>query len=531
MLLAEDNPGDVVLFREALGDTQSSISLYIVDNGEDALRFLLRRPPFPGALRPDVVVLDFNLPLRNGRDVLAEMMHQSELATIPVVFLTTSASEASVCDTYTPGRCLFFVKTADFMKLHEIVEQIVDYARDCKDMGKLTNKMLLIEDNPGDAVLLQEQLLGTPNAADLVTCGSLAEAKRLAAAEKFAVVFLDLSLPDSSGLETVRRAREAFKELPIVVLTGSADENLGIESLRAGAQDYLIKGNTTAEALLRAARYAIERQRILIDLEEARSHLEEKIQERTSELANTLNSLQEEVWERMQAEKQAGARADQLRALASELTLSEQRERRRMARVLHDHLQQLLVGVKIHLSLLERIPDEKIKKATAEIMNLVSESIDVTRTLTAELSPPALHEGGLPAGFKWLARWMEDKHRLAVNLEMSAGQNLTLAEDVRVLLFESVRELLFNAVKHAGVNSARVALRYSTSNELQIIVSDEGRGFDPAQLKPAGETGGGFGLFTIRERLSLIGGSMEMDSSPGMGSRFTLIAPLLKNGL
>jgi signal transduction histidine kinase len=102
-----------------------------------------------------------------------------------------------------------------------------------------------------------------------------------------------------------------------------------------------------------------------------------------------------------------------------------------------------------------------------------------------------------------------------------------LPEDVKVLLFESVRELLFNAVKHAHALTVGVSLRRTEGEGIEIEVSDSGPGFDPAALR-AGWVGGGFGLFSIRERLSLVGGRVEIDSTPGRGSRVRLIAPLAR---
>jgi two-component system, chemotaxis family, CheB/CheR fusion protein len=238
-------------------------------------------------------------------------------------------------------------------------------------------------------------------------------------------------------------------------------------------------------------------------LQRANASLDRQVQDRTAELAR---------------------RAVQLRALAAELTLSEQRERRRMAKVLHDHLQQLLVAAKFHMALLARDVDESRKAAMTEIDELLSESLRTSRSLTAELSPQVLHEGGLQDGLRWLARWMAEKYHLAVDLIM--GEDIPqLMEDVKILLFESVRELLFNAVKHAGVDSVRVQVRVA-GNQLRVAVSDEGAGFAAGQLRLAGTPDGKFGLFSIYERLSLLGGGMDIDSAPGRGSRFALAVPL-----
>ena len=226
-----------------------------------------------------------------------------------------------------------------------------------------------------------------------------------------------------------------------------------------------------------------------------------------------------------EAHENLSARATQLRALAGELTLAEQRERRRMAKILHDHLQQFLVAAKFRTTLLGRTGDDVVGQAAKEVEQLLDSALDASCSLTAELSPPILHEAGLSAGLEWLARWMAHKYGLVIDI--SAEEGLPhLAEDVTILLFESTRELLFNAVKHAHVRSATVNMRRIDESELQITVSDTGPGFDVTRLKKAGEAGGGFGLFSIRERLALIGGRMEIDSTPGMGSRFTLTCPL-----
>ncbi|RPI20045.1 MAG: response regulator, partial [Acidobacteria bacterium] len=150
-----------------------------------------------------------------------------------------------------------------------------------------------------------------------------------------------------------------------------------------------------------------------------------------------------------------------------------------------------------------------------------------SRSLTAELSPPILHEGGLIPGLEWLARWMADKHGMFVDLETQPDAS-PAAEDVKALLFESARELLFNAVKHSGAKSVSVSLRRLKDDLVHLVVSDTGRGFDPKALKLAGISGGGFGLFSIRERLELIGGRIQIDSAPGAGSRFAITAPMGK---
>jgi CheY-like chemotaxis protein len=128
MLLVEDNPADVLFFQEALEATGLPAPGEVVVNREDAMQFLLRRGRWAEARRPDVVVLDLNVPMRNGQEVLVELAGDTGLNTIPVAVLTTSTSETTVTELYPPGRCLYFVKTADFGRLQEIVRKIAAHA-------------------------------------------------------------------------------------------------------------------------------------------------------------------------------------------------------------------------------------------------------------------------------------------------------------------------------------------------------------------------------------------------------------------
>ena len=266
-------------------------------------------------------------------------------------------------------------------------------------------------------------------------------------------------------------------------------------------------------------------------LREANEILEDKVRERTTALAEMVETLETEIKLRKQTEeelrvanKQLAARADQLRALAGELTMAEQRERMRLSKVLHDGLQQYLAIAKLQLSSISgRMPEDDLQKTAGEIEAMIAKSIQMSRSLSTDLSPPVLYEGGLSAGLEWLSRWMREKH--AFNVELAIETSAQLPEDVKVLAFESVRELLFNAVKHADVSSAKVQMRQVDGEGVLITVEDDGVGFEVDRLRLAGDSAGCFGLFSIRERLNLIGGRFEMSSTPGEGSCFTLWLP------
>lgn len=217
-------------------------------------------------------------------------------------------------------------------------------------------------------------------------------------------------------------------------------------------------------------------------------------------------------------------RARQLQHLASELTLAEQRERRRLAQVLHDHLQQLLYAARLNLTTLRRgTQDEGLLPAIQQVDDLLSQCIDESRSLTMEISPPVLFDAGLAAGLEWLARRMEQNYGLAVAVDADP-QAEPETEDVRILLFQSVRELLFNVVKHGEVPRARVKMTRS-GRQIRIVVADGGAGFDPARIHTDEACAAGFGLLSIRERLELMGGRLDLSAAPGKGTRVTLYAP------
>ncbi|UVT20329.1 MAG: CHASE3 domain-containing protein [Nitrospira sp.] len=223
---------------------------------------------------------------------------------------------------------------------------------------------------------------------------------------------------------------------------------------------------------------------------------------------------------------------DRLRAMASELNLAEQRERQRLARELHDHLQQLLVVLKIKLGQTKPFADQVpacaiLMKESDEVL---SEALTYTRTLVADLSPRVLNDHGLAAGLRWLSDYMQ-KHNLAVTVH-APEQDVRLPDDQKIVLFQSVRELLINASKHAGTGRATVTLD-QLDGQLRITVRDDGVGFDIAAateaIVPHGGISSKFGLFSIRERMRALGGFLELRSAPGKGTTATLVLPVARH--
>jgi PAS domain S-box-containing protein len=223
-------------------------------------------------------------------------------------------------------------------------------------------------------------------------------------------------------------------------------------------------------------------------------------------------------------EDRVQARTEQVRSLATQLTMSEQEERRRISAILHDDLQQRLYGLNVQLVMLQGLltREEQVeeRQIVDESKQALRELIEVTRNLSVDLSPPVLHNEGLAEALQWLAAQMEQQQRLVVTVEAAVSLPVP-DENLRVLLFQFVRELLFNIVKHARVDRANVALAME-DNLLAIQVSDQGQGFDVGTQHDLASQG----LLRIKQRLQLMGGYMQLASAPGQGTRITLYVPL-----
>ena len=273
--------------------------------------------------------------------------------------------------------------------------------------------------------------------------------------------------------------------------------------------------------------------------------LNEQLRERTTELEVTNRTLAHELSERQQVEDrlrqltntleervnerthQLSTSYERLRALATDLTVAEQSERRRLATQLHDYLAQLLVVIRMKLGqLLRQDHDAGVLTLLHDADQLLLQSLDYTRSLVSELVPQALYERGLSAALQWLGDQMSRQQMLNVEVALDAPE-LLLPEADAVLLFHSIRELLFNVLKHGKTDQASVSMRYD-QNVVSIIVSDHGCGFDVARLRD--DHSDRFGLLSIQERMMAIGGRFHLESEPGKGTVASLHLPSSASG-
>jgi PAS domain S-box-containing protein len=251
-----------------------------------------------------------------------------------------------------------------------------------------------------------------------------------------------------------------------------------------------------------------ERKTMEAELRRSRDELELQVQQRTKELSEALRSLHEH--------------AHKLRQTTAELMIAEQHERQKLAQILHDGLQQMLVAAIFRLELIKDGQYEP--EDLTQSIQILDEAIETSRSLAAELSPPILLRKDLCATLRWLSTWMRDTHGLNVDLKYPENMQ-PLGEEILLVLFQSIRELLFNVVKHSEVREASLELNQQ-DGQILITIEDKGAGFDADKLHLKKAETEGLGLFSIRERLSLMGGKMEFDSAVGRGTQIRLTAPL-----
>jgi CheY-like chemotaxis protein/anti-sigma regulatory factor (Ser/Thr protein kinase) len=538
ILLVEDSPSDAEFTVEAIRAARVCHHLNIVEDGVQAMGFLRRQGRYAQAARPNLIMLDLNLPRKDGREVLAELKADDRFKTIPVVVLTTSRAEEDVLRAYQLHANGYMTKPVDGRQFLDMVQSLdfagrnapaglppVPAVRDGEshephpNPGPVPLKILLVEDSPSDAALLQESLAQTAQEQlEFTHADCWEQAVKNLQAGHFDVMLLDLSLSDSTGRDTFLRARAEAPHLPIVVLTGVEDEVISLDAVRHGIQDYLVKDQAYGRQTVRAIRHAIERKRLEEALQKIQAELEKRVQDRTAELSQVNRVLQAEIAQREQAKK---ARLQVLQRLAD----AEETERSRISRELHDRLGQDLTGLKLGIQLVRQQGPfaPPVQESLGRLEQIADGLMRDIHRLAWELHPAALDDLGLEMVLRhYLADWSKNS-QVPMDFHSEGMETRRLPLPLETMLYRITQEALTNVTRHA--NAKRVSVLLERRPDLvSLIVEDDGSGFDASI--PASAAQGKLGLLGMRERVTLAGGTLEIESTPGAGTTLFVRVPL-----
>ncbi len=214
-----------------------------------------------------------------------------------------------------------------------------------------------------------------------------------------------------------------------------------------------------------------------------------------------------------------------LRAMAVDLSLTEERERRQLASDLHDGISQSLALSIMELTMLKQKQDEKHEtKFITQIVDRLNRTLKTTQTMTFELCPSSLYQLGLVESIEELADEIGSKYGLDIQI-VKNHQKIPLSQDNQYFLYRAIQELLFNIIKHA--NATLVRIEFALDHQFsRICVSDDGQGFESSNPYNHSKQLGGYGLFSIQERLEQIGGHFDLHSQRERGTAVILLTPL-----
>ena len=520
VLVAEDHNYDKIILEEVFARAGITADLRFVSDGEQMLDYLHRRGRYGeevSAPTPALILLDLNMPRLDGRKVIRIMRADDNLRHLPVIALSTSESQKHITEAYSIGINAYMVKPANIPDYVAKIASLWHFwmvtaslpAVEAPAMSAGKIRALLVDDAEIEFRSLQRMLHKLPKPLyRLDWAPSYAEGLAALQRDQHDVYLIDFKLGPDSGLDLIRTAREWGVVKPIILLTAYGNAAVDAAATEIGANDYLAKGDFDAVILDRAVRYATRQARNIVEMER-----------RLAETRAVIARLQLETERRTLAEIE-------LSNLLGRMVSEQEAERRRITRELHDNIGQSLTLLQIGLGSRKgcQVPGCAMAEDAAALLEVTRNMSVELHRLAWEIRPAALDDLGLESAIGQLAAEWGKHSGLTFSLHLALGGR-RLPPDVESAIYRVAQEAITNVVRHSQASQVGIILKLR-NNEVTCIIEDDGRGIEGDPLQQVRPETKRLGLLGMKERLALVGGTLELEFTRGRGAAVFLRAPL-----
>ena len=499
VLHAEDDPNVSAIVRSYFSHYAPDWEMESAPNGTACLERMAK-----GGI--DILLLDLVMPDINGLQVLNELARRGD--TTPVVMASGLGQTDLAVRALRAGAVDCVDKTSpQFLQIVDIVKRVLARHREKKikppsvPVAREHHDVVLLEVSALVRRTIEEYFLAHAPDLTLSMAASLQEFDRLLGPGGRADAVLIGPTPgELSTLDTLRKLRSQHPDLPAVLIAARADGEAAIAAFKLGAQDYILqKPDYLAEVVFSLSN-------ILRQADTQRSNMQ---------LTRELESLNRSL------EAQVQTRTSELQALSMRLLKVQEDERRAIARELHDHLGQLLTGLKFQLDAARKDAPPPVQAILAEALGTSDEILRFLREMTQQLRPRVLDDLGLVPAIEWHINQFQRQTGITVTMDVSLPAQ-RLPGELETVVFRLVQEALTNIARHSGAKSATVTLT-TGEGKLLVEVTDRGTGFDLEARLAARDS---LGLTGMRERVTLASGNFEIFSWVGQGTQVHAEFPL-----
>jgi signal transduction histidine kinase len=399
-------------------------------------------------------------------------------------------------------------------------------------------RILLVEDSLHDQLAFRRAIEKSGMAFELTVREQAEEIPTAmqAGSESFDIVVVDQNLPGIHGLASYKQLRSVSDLPPFIMLTGTGSEDLAVNALKAGMYDYIIKDPHRGYLQLLPLKLKDVRQRHMdrmarlkakADLKKAYDGLEKIVMDRTAELARTVAALEKEIDERKKTERALRDSELALRILSLKIVETQENERRRLAREVHDSIGSSLAAIKLavegKLQSMQAGPPKGVI-SLEKIIEHIRSTMQEVRRISSALRPSLLDDLGLLATIEWFCQSSAELYtdtRIEINLDMQESE---IPEMNKIVIYRVMQEALSNALKHSGADTVRVNLE-KKHDCIRMCVKDNGSGFNPDDNRTISDPLSGYGLRGMNDRAEVVGGSLLVDTTPDRGTMVCLEIP------